>query len=198
MLSLDKVRKGRMNTEWKNIKIGRFEYKVSNNGNVIRLPSYISNGKSVSLRKEKEIKGSLTRKGYLAVELNGKFWFIHRLVATLFIENKYNKEQVNHKDGNKLNNCVSNLEWCNNLENMQHAYEIGLQFNDFGEKARNFKYKFRCVEYEEWGELTALEMTEKINLCVDVVTNFKATSSNIRTRLSAYGLNFIKTNKKEG
>jgi hypothetical protein len=66
--------------------------------------------------------------GYLQVALckNGfvKIHSIHRLVAQTFIDNPQNKKQVNHKDGNKLNNHVSNLEWCTQSENMKHSIDI--------------------------------------------------------------------------
>lgn len=52
---------------------------------------------------------------------------IHRLVAVHFIPNTIDNEQVNHIDGNKENNCVSNLEWCSQTENMKHSYRIGLR-----------------------------------------------------------------------
>jgi hypothetical protein len=184
--------------EYKLYHYGRYDYIISSDGDIIRKPCYINNGKSISLRKEKVLTGTLTKKGYRTFELDGKAHRIHRLVATLFIPNILNKPQVNHKDGNKLNNNVDNLEWCSNLENMQHAYRTGLQVNDFGVKARNFKYMIKCSEHSEWGELTASDMAKKISEYMDNVINIKACESNIRYRLSGYGLNFIKTNRKSG
>lgn len=73
----------------------------------------------------RELSPVLTSDGYLKVTLTknseSKKFYIHRLVALQFIENKENLPQVNHKDGNKLNNNVSNLEWCTKGENRNHA-----------------------------------------------------------------------------
>lgn len=64
--------------------------------------------------------------GYKAVQFGQKRIGVHRLVAMAFIPNPESKPQVNHKDGNKANNHVSNLEWVTGSENMVHAYNHGL------------------------------------------------------------------------
>lgn len=78
----------------------------------------------------KEVSQSTNSRGYNKVDLysNGKreSHRTHRLVATAFIPNPDNKPQVNHIDGNKLNNNVDNLEWVDNSQNMLHAYQSGL------------------------------------------------------------------------
>lgn len=63
---------------------------------------------------------------------------VHRLVAEAFIPNPESKPEVNHMDGNRLNNELSNLDWVTKQENMDHAVEIRLIDNPFGEGSRNF------------------------------------------------------------
>ena len=66
--------------------------------------------------------------GYLVVALSlNKLFYIHRLIAEHFIPNHENKPCINHKDGNKINNSIDNLEWCTHRENMQHCVKTGLR-----------------------------------------------------------------------
>jgi len=65
-------------------------------------------------------------KGYETVQIGGKTKLIHRLVAEAFIPNPENLPEINHIDGNKRNNAVSNLEWVSHLENIRHAWDTGL------------------------------------------------------------------------
>ena len=77
-------------------------------------------------KKQRRYIPQSTIKGYKAVWVNGKRTYTHRLVAEKFIPNPENKPQVNHIDGKKWNNHVSNLEWNTVSENVQHAYDNGL------------------------------------------------------------------------
>lgn len=65
--------------------------------------------------------------GYVRIKIAGKRYPLHRYIAKLFVSNPENKPEVNHKDGNKLNNRADNLEWATRSENQKHAYRLGLQ-----------------------------------------------------------------------
>lgn len=66
--------------------------------------------------------------GYYRVALNGKRYYVHRLVADAFFDGDHDKIDVNHIDGNRLNNKLYNLEWCTRKENIRHAYINGLKY----------------------------------------------------------------------
>ena len=104
-------------------------YQISNFGRVKSFPRKGSRGtKTTGFLIMKPL---ITRSGYLYVSLKNKGamqrFKLHRLVSQAFIENPENKQTVNHKDGNKFNNYVDNLEWATQDENNQHAIDTGLQ-----------------------------------------------------------------------
>lgn len=76
----------------------------------------------------------LRRDGYLDVKLNYKRYLVHRLVAVAFLPNPEKLPQVNHKDGQRNNPAVENLEWCDQFQNMRHALDTGLFPSRKGEK----------------------------------------------------------------
>ena len=80
-------------------------------------------------KSRKLVIGGRENGGYLYIVLDGKNHSIHRLVATQFLPNPDNEECVNHIDGNKTNNQMTNLEWVSKAENTQHAYDTGLNKN---------------------------------------------------------------------
>ena len=86
------------------------------------------------LEPEREMTYTLNNRGYLSVVVRRKTHMLHRLVALAFIPNIEGKPFVNHKDGNKLNNRVDNLEWCTTSENNRHARETGLHVQSRGHK----------------------------------------------------------------
>ena len=125
--------------EWKDIEGFEGFYQVSNLGRVKSLGGWCGTAK----RKEKIRATHLTHDGYVKVRLihrgKDKTKRVHRLVAEAFIPNSENEETVNHLDGNKQNNVVSNLEWVNRTGQMLHAYSLGLKSSRLGSENSNAK-----------------------------------------------------------
>lgn len=103
---------------WKEIPFTNGEYLISQSG-VVK-----------TAKTGRVLKPIIDARGYERVCLfktnRDKRYRVHRLVAITFIPNPDNKTQVNHKDGNKRNNSIENLEWVTNEENMHHSRENGL------------------------------------------------------------------------
>ena len=108
-------------------------YQVSNKGRVKSMDRYLNGHLMLAkIKKACETAKRNGRQGYLCTrikDINGKSncLYIHRLVAQTFIPNPQNKPTVNHKDGNKHNNCVENLEWATYSENNKHAIDTNLR-----------------------------------------------------------------------
>ena len=112
---------------WKDIEEYEGIYQVSNYGRIKSLSRLIENSNNRTT-KEKIKKETKDKDGYLLITLskNGikKTCKVHRLVAQAFIPNPLNKRTVNHKDGNKQNNILDNLEWMTDKEQMKHCKEV--------------------------------------------------------------------------
>jgi hypothetical protein len=124
--------------EWRDIKGYEGLYQVSNLGRVKSLSRTIERSKYGSIFVSEKILSTNSTKGYLYVSLckcgKQKRVRVHRLVAEAFIPNQDNLPEVNHKDENKENNAVSNLEWCTNKYNCN--YGTGRERNPNCQKGR--------------------------------------------------------------
>jgi len=138
-----------MNEEWMNMINYETFYQVSNLGN-IRSLNRVSN-KGIHY-KGKNLKLSINGFGYLRFNAcNGdttKTIHVHRIVMLTFkpIDKIL---QVNHIDGDKLNNNINNLEWCTDSENKKHAYKTGLMIggNEYSKTKKDLKrYEFKSIK----------------------------------------------------
>lgn len=152
---------------WKDIDGYEGIYQVSSFGN-IKSVERLRTGKHGSLApvKEKLLKKKITKSGYLAVHLRtnkNSYPTVHRLVANAFITNPDNKPTVNHKDGDKLNNNVSNLEWSTHAEQMQHAVANNLaEFR--GTTIYSPEYKLKVRKYYETTGCSIVELAKVFDI----------------------------------
>lgn len=86
--------------------------------------------------QDKQFETHITHQGYEGIGLAGRLYLIHRLLAEQYLLNIDNKPCVNHKDGNKLNNSLDNLEWVTYSENTRHAFATGLRHNYYPKPAK--------------------------------------------------------------
>ena len=145
------------------------------NGNTIKT-YYVSN-----LGRFKNSSGIISKNtkpclsGYYVVAIDNITYRLHRIIALTFIDNPENKEQVNHIDGNKLNNSVSNLEWVTNKENQIHKFKIGLG-NNYTRKI--VQYDLEMNKLKEFNSI--IEASKELNIGKSniggVITNHRKTA----------------------
>lgn len=154
---------------WKDIVEYEGLYQISNYGNVKN-----KHNKLLKLRKDKN--------GYLIAYLYKnnimKCKKTHRLVAQAFIPNIHNKPQINHKDGNKENNYVDNLEWVTNKENIIHCWENNFHKKKFGSDHDN---AVKIKQYDVNGNFI-----KNWNSIVEASKYYDTTISNIWHCLNGY------------
>ena len=119
--------------EWRDIPGFEGRFSVSNLGRVKSNARIVNNHTGTIHKPERILSQRYSKKGYMVIDLvdatgKKKYRQVHRLVAIAFIPNPENKPQINHIDGVKDNNTVTNLEWCTNSENQKHAYRLGLNY----------------------------------------------------------------------
>lgn len=121
------------------------------------------------------VNSKLTPGGYNVVTIDNVTYRLHRIVALTFIENSENKEQVNHIDGNKTNNSVTNLEWVTNQENQIHKFKTGLG-NNYTRKIGQYDLEHNLIK--EFSSIVSAE--KELNIGKSnirgVLTNYRKTA----------------------
>lgn len=173
---------------WKDIVGFEGYYQVSSIGNVRSLDRYVKhNYGGKRFCKGIVLKNILDKDGYhrvnLKVKQKGFSRFVHRLVCEAFIPNPENKAQVNHINGIKGDNRLSNLEWSTIYENRQHAYDTGLQNsytrrgirNNFNKLSEEDVILIRKI-YKEEIDVTQRDLANKFEIsqaCVSFIIKRK-------------------------
>ena len=170
---------------WKDIKGYEGLYQVSSLGNVRSLDTMINckGAKNIDkhLRKGKVLKKYIGTSGYYTINLSKnskiKVYRVHRLIANAFIPNINNLPLINHKDGNKLNNNINNLEWCTYAYNNKEAYRIGLKVGaEKGKYGKYSKFSKPLLQYSVNGELikeweNAEQVKRELGYCPENIRN---------------------------
>lgn len=129
-------------------------------------------GQVINKHTGRILKPQPNGKGYLRVVLGGKRYFVHRLVAEKYIPNPENKPQVNHIDGNKLNNHYNNLEWVTNQENRNYAIRNKLHLQ--GDDCSWSKLTSTDVEFiRSHLEISTKDLANMLGVCVSTIQAVK-------------------------
>lgn len=203
---------------WKDIPNYEGLYQVSNLGQIRSLDRIV---KDTTRDRFQKIKGKILKycdngKGYKLVYLNKnrkrKNYYVHRLVANVFLENPNNLPEINHLDLNKNNNRIDNLEWCTGIENKRHyqSTDIAKERNKIKgkritekNKKRINEQKDRIIELYNKG-LTILQIARTIHTeCTQItrilknnLDNYEQIQRTKRSNLSKELCNKINSNTK--
>lgn len=145
---------------WKDIKEYEGLYIISDKGEI--------KNKMGQLKKL-----NIAKNGYVIVDLYKNnirhTYLVHRLVAQAFIDNPYNLDLINHKDGNKQNNCIENLEWCDYSYNLKHAIRNNLRRENYEYASVLSKEEvFEIPKMVKWG-LSKCEIARALNVNIGAI-----------------------------
>ena len=170
---------------WKEVEVNR-NYLVSNYGRVKTIDHKVwcKVNNSFSIRKGiicKPTNKNSKKYWRVGIQINNKqmHYAVHRLVAIAFIPNPNNLPQVNHIDGNKDNNHVSNLEWCDNAYNQKHACDNGLKSKiKMSEHSSLRKLSLEQVKYikSEYKNINTSIRGNKMKFCREMQQKFNLNS----------------------
>jgi hypothetical protein len=170
-----------MNRIWKDVIGYEGIYQVSNDGLIKSLERicYHRNGKSYKLNERlltlKLPKNAKYYQVILYKDYGYKLHRIHRLVGEAFLYKENDNLEINHKDGNKLNNNLSNLEWVTKSENIIHSHNVLNQDN--GENRYNSKLKSSDIFEIRNSNLSQIKLAEKYNVsktCIQHIKTYKS------------------------
>ena len=196
--------------KWKPISGYEGLYEVSNKGNI---KSFHKNKDGVLIKLFTEKLKHTNYKCLTLVDIfgNKKQFRVHRIVAEMFLSNKHNKRFVNHIDNNGENNCVENLEWCSQSENIKHSHnqnrseQVSLANKIKSNKAQKNREEMIGKKYGKWLVLKALPKeytTKKISkmLCrcdcgVEKEVDMISLKNNRSTRCKSCATKERKTNE---
>lgn len=155
--------------KWKQAEGYSPNYYVSNMGRILTLTAHNKPSNPAIMKPAQDFDKRRNEKGYLRTVMDGKSIRVHRIVAQTWIPNPDNKPFVNHKNGDKADNRVDNLEWCDNSENMVHAYRHGLIKVNRGDNnchSRLTEEQVRCFKREwKYGrKMTRKEYAKKLGV----------------------------------